>query len=95
MLEREADQAGAAFRASNCTQEFKCGNPGAANKHHVCIYRLTRLQVYALTFLHSVVTMFGMWTFAAAGMFEVKVLGAWQARALWPLRAARSVRPHA
>ncbi|KAK9834834.1 hypothetical protein WJX81_002364 [Elliptochloris bilobata] len=41
--------------------------------------------VYALTFVHSVVTMFGMGSFAAAGMFEVKVLRAWQ---VFPLAAA-------
>ncbi len=35
-------------------------------------------QVYALTFVHSVVTMFGMWAFAAAGMYEVKQLQALQ-----------------
>ena len=35
-------------------------------------------QVYALTFIHSVVTMFGMWAFAAAGMYEVKQLQALQ-----------------
>ena len=48
------------------------------------------LQVHALTFVHSLVTMFGMWSFAAAGMFEVKALGAWQARTRSPLSAARS-----
>lgn len=46
------------------------------------------MQVYALTLLHSVVTMFGMWTFAAVGMFEVKKLGAWQVCALCPLSVA-------
>lgn len=48
-------------------------------------FDLAHLQVYALTFLHSVVTMFGMWTFAAVGMFEPKVLAARQVRALCPL----------
>ncbi|KAK9834827.1 hypothetical protein WJX81_001779 [Elliptochloris bilobata] len=41
--------------------------------------------VYALTFIHSAVTLLGMWTLAAVGMFEVKVLGAWQ---VVPLAAA-------
>ena len=52
-------------------------------------FDLAHLQVYALTFLHSVVTMFGMWTFAAVGMFEPKVLAARQVRALCPLVQAR------
>ena len=50
--------------------------------------------MYALTFVHSVVTMFGMWIFAATGMFEVKVLEAAQVRTLC-LRAARSAMPYA
>ena len=49
------------------------------------------LQVYALTFLHSMVTTLGMWTFAAVGMFELKEMQAWQVRALCPLLEARLV----
>ena len=45
---------------------------------HVSCIDWSAPQVYALTFLHSMVTMFGMWAFAAAKMFEVKQLKAMQ-----------------
>lgn len=39
--------------------------------------------VYALTLVHTVVTMVGMWIFAAGGIFEVKRFKAMEVRSWW------------
>ena len=50
-----------------------------ANKAVLSVYNFK--FVYALTLVHTVVTMFGMWLFAAGKIFEVKRFRAVEVRA--------------
>ena len=56
-----------------------------ANKAVFAIYNFK--FVYALTLVHTVVTMIGMWLFAAGSIFEVKRFKALEVRAQLPMHA--------